>query len=67
LLDWNVVLSIAVGIVIGTLTVWVLSYLLLRIGGINAFIRVVKESREFKLIMTELEQTMKIKMEAAEA
>jgi len=67
LLDWNVVLSIAVGSVIGTLTVWVLSYLLLRIGGVNAFIRVVKESREFKLIMTELEQTMKIKMEAAEA
>ena len=67
MLDWSVVLSIAVGSVIGTLTVWVLSYLLLRIGGVNAFIRVVKESREFKLIVTELEQTMKTKREAVEA
>jgi len=67
LLDWSVVLSIAVGSVIGTLTVWVLSYLLLRIGGVNAFIRVIKESREFKLIVTELEQTMKTKREAVEA
>jgi hypothetical protein len=67
LLDWSIVLSIAVGSVIGTLTVWVLSYLLLRIGGVNAFIRVVKESREFKLIVTELEQTMKTKREAVEA
>jgi len=67
LLDWSVVLSIVVGSVIGTLTVWVLSYLLLRIGGVNAFIRVIKESREFKLIMTELEQTMKTKREAAKA
>ena len=67
MLDWSVVLSIVVGSVIGTLTVWVLSYLLLRIGGVNAFIRVIKESREFKLIMTELEQTMKTKREAAKA
>ena len=67
MLDWSIVLSIAVGSVIGTLTVWVLSYLLLRIGGVNAFIRVVKESREFKLIVTELEQTMKTKREAVEA
>jgi hypothetical protein len=67
LLDWSVVLSIVVGSVIGTLTVWVLSYLLLRIGGVNAFIRVVKESREFKMIVTELEQIMKTKREAVEA
>ena len=54
-------LSIAVGSVIGTLTVWALSYLLLKLGGVDAFIRAIKESREFKNIVTELEQRMKIK------
>lgn len=61
LIDWNIVISIAVGSVIGTLTVWALSYLLLKLGGVDAFIRVIKESREFKNIVTELEQRMKIK------
>jgi len=55
------VLSIAVGSVIGTLTVWALSYLLLKLGGVDAFIRAIKESREFKNIVTDLEQRMKIK------
>ena len=54
-------LSIAVGSVIGTLTVWALSYLLLKLGGVDAFIRAIKESREFKNIVTDLEQRMKIK------
>ena len=54
-------ISIAVGSVIGTLTVWMLSYLLLKLGGVDAFIRVIKESREFENIVTELEQRMKIK------
>ena len=58
-------LSIAVGSVIGTLTVWALSYLLLKLGGVDAFIRVIKESREFKNIVTELEQRMKIKEKEA--
>jgi len=61
LLDWNMVISIAVGSVIGTLIVWALSYLLLKLGGVDAFIRVIKESREFKNILTELEQRVKIK------
>jgi len=59
------VLSIAVGSVIGTLIVWALSYLLLKLGGVDAFIRVIKESREFKNIMTDLEQRMKIKEKEA--
>gem|GEM_PF-6556343 len=58
-------LSIAVGSVIGTLIVWALSYLLLKLGGVDAFIRVIKESREFKNIMTDLEQRMKIKEKEA--
>ena len=58
-------LSIAVGSVIGTLIVWALSYLLLKLGGVDAFIRVIKESREFKNIMTDLEQRVKIKEKEA--
>jgi len=59
------VLSIAVGSVIGTLIVWALSYLLLKLGGVDAFIRVIKESREFKNLVTDLEQRMKIKEKEA--
>lgn len=58
-------LSIAVGSVIGTLIVWALSYLLLKLGGVDAFIRVIKESREFKNLVTDLEQRMKIKEKEA--
>jgi len=60
LLDWNIVISIAVGSVTGTLVVWALSYLLLKLGGVDAFIRVIKESREFKNIVTGFEWRMKI-------
>ena len=60
MLDWNIVISIAVGSVTGTLVVWALSYLLLKLGGVDAFIRVIKESREFKNIVTGFEWRMKI-------
>jgi len=63
LLDLDIVISIAIGSIIGTLTVWMLSYILLKIGGVDAFIRVIKESREFKTVVTELEKRVELRKE----
>lgn len=63
LLDWDIVISIAIGSIIGTLTVWMLSYILLKMGGVDAFIHVIKESREFNTVVTELEKRVELRKE----